>query len=106
VYAKSCPDNSGWTQPLFLVTYLAVIANARFGKLRSFYIGSAPRWVWRERKWYPLTAAGDSMHCTYEVTVIGDQGILQAGIWGERLLFKSIKDSGTRPLGTALPSTT
>jgi len=46
------------------------------------------------------------MHCTSEVTVIGDQGILQTGIWGERLLFKSIKDSGTRPLGTALPSTT
>lgn len=92
--------------PFFLVAYLAVIANARFGKLRSFYIGSAPRWVWREKKWYPLAAAGDSMHCTSEVTVIGDQGILQTGIWGERLLFKSIKDSGTRPLGTALPSTT
>ena len=46
------------------------------------------------------------MHCTSEVTVIGDQGILQMGIWGERLLFKSIKDSETRPLGTALPSTT
>ena len=45
------------------------------------------------------------MHCTSEVAVIGDQGILQTGIWGERLLFKSIKDSGTRPLGTALPST-
>jgi hypothetical protein len=46
------------------------------------------------------------MHCTFEVTVIGDQGILRTGIWGERLLFKSIKECGTRPLGTALPSTT
>ena len=46
------------------------------------------------------------MHCTSEVTVIGDQGTLQTGILGERLLFKSIKDSGTVRLGTALPSTT
>ena len=39
--------------PFFLVVYLAVIANARFGKLRSFYIGSAPRWVWREKNGTP-----------------------------------------------------
>jgi hypothetical protein len=43
---------------------------------------------------FSLAAAGDSMHCTSEVTVIGDRGILQTGIWGERLLFKPIKDSG------------
>lgn len=42
---------------------------------------------------FSLAAAGDSMHCTSEVTVIGDQGILQTGIWGERLLFKPIKET-------------
>lgn len=47
----------------------------------------------RDGAMFSLAAAGDSMHCTSEVTVIGDKGILQTGIWGERLLFKSIKDS-------------
>lgn len=40
-----------------------------------------------------LAAAGDSIHCTSEVTVIGDRGILRTGIWGERLLFKPVKES-------------
>ena len=47
----------------------------------------------RDGTMFSLAAAGDSMHCTSEVTVIGDQGILQTGIWGERLLFKPLKDS-------------
>ena len=47
----------------------------------------------RDGAMFSLAAAGDSMHCTSEVTVIGDQGILQTGIWGERLLFKPIKAS-------------
>jgi len=40
-----------------------------------------------------LAAAGDSMHCTSQVTVIGDRGILQTGIWGERLLYKPVTGS-------------
>ena len=28
------------------------------------------------------------MHCTSEVTVIGDQGILQTGIWGEAVALQ------------------
>jgi predicted dehydrogenase len=40
-----------------------------------------------------LAAAGDSIHCTSEVTVIGDRGILRTVIWGERLLFKPVKDT-------------
>ncbi|MDP6018713.1 MAG: gfo/Idh/MocA family oxidoreductase, partial [Candidatus Latescibacteria bacterium] len=47
----------------------------------------------RDGAMFSLAAAGDSMHCTSEVTVIGDRGILQTGIWGERLLYKSIKDA-------------
>lgn len=47
----------------------------------------------RDDAMFSLAAAGDSMHCTSEVTVIGDRGILQTGIWGERLLFKGLKDS-------------
>ena len=42
---------------------------------------------------FSLAAAGDSMHCTSLITIIGDQGILQTGIWGEQLLFKPIKES-------------
>ncbi|MDA0336322.1 MAG: Gfo/Idh/MocA family oxidoreductase, partial [bacterium] len=42
---------------------------------------------------FSMAAAGDSMHCTSEVTVIGDKGILQTGIWGERLRFKPLKES-------------
>ena len=38
-----------------------------------------------------LAAAGDSIPCTSEVTVMGDEGILQTGIWGERLRFKPVK---------------
>jgi predicted dehydrogenase len=35
-----------------------------------------------------LTAAGDSVQCVSEVLVCGDGGILQTGIWGERLNIK------------------
>ncbi len=34
------------------------------------------------------------MHCISEVTVIGDQGTLQTGIWGERLLFSLSRTVG------------
>ena len=47
----------------------------------------------RDGTMFSLAAAGDSMHCTSLVTVIGDQGILQTGIWGEQLLFKPVKES-------------
>ena len=47
----------------------------------------------RDGTMFSLAAAGDSMHCTSLVTVIGDQGILQTGIWGEPLLFKPVKGS-------------
>ena len=47
----------------------------------------------RDGAMFSLAAAGDSMHCTSMVTVMGDQGVLQTGIWGERLQFKSIKDT-------------
>ncbi|NKB69512.1 MAG: gfo/Idh/MocA family oxidoreductase [Candidatus Latescibacteria bacterium] len=45
----------------------------------------------RDDTMFSLAAAGDSMHCTSEVTVMGDKGVLQTGIWGERLRFKPIK---------------
>jgi predicted dehydrogenase len=47
----------------------------------------------RDGAMFSLAAAGDSMHCTSMITVIGDQGILQTGIWGEHLLFKAVKGS-------------
>jgi len=42
---------------------------------------------------FSLTAIGDSMDCTSQVMVIGDTGILETGIWGERLKLRKI---GTR----------
>ncbi|NQZ69722.1 MAG: Gfo/Idh/MocA family oxidoreductase [Lentisphaeria bacterium] len=50
---------------------------------------------------FSLAAAGDSMHCTSMVTVMGDRGVLQTGIWGERLLFKSHKDAEFTEVKTA-----
>ncbi len=31
------------------------------------------------------------MHCPSDVMVMGDEGVLQTGIWGERLRFKPVK---------------
>ena len=45
----------------------------------------------RNEVMFSLAAAGDSMHCTSEITVMGDKGILQTGIWGELLVFKPVK---------------
>lgn len=47
---------------------------------------------------FGLAAAGDSIHCTSMVTVMGDKGVLQTGIWGERLLFKPVAASDFAPV--------
>ena len=40
-----------------------------------------------------LAGAGDSMQCCSLVTVFGDKGVLQTGIYGERLRMKKVKES-------------
>lgn len=42
---------------------------------------------------FTLMAAGDSVHCQSDIQVFGDSGVLQTGIWGERLRIKG-KDKG------------
>ena len=34
---------------------------------------------------FSLSGAGDSIHCTSQISVFGDKGVLQTGIWGEKL---------------------
>jgi len=43
-----------------------------------------------------MLAAGDSVHCSSEVIICGDKGVIMTGIWGERLLIKKDKDSDFR----------
>jgi predicted dehydrogenase len=37
---------------------------------------------------FSMTAAGDSIQCCSQITVFGDRGIIETGIWGERLRFR------------------
>jgi predicted dehydrogenase len=45
-----------------------------------------------------LAGAGDSVQCCSLITVFGDRGVLQTGIWGERLLLKRAADSEYTPV--------
>ena len=36
---------------------------------------------------FSLSGAGDSIHCTSQISIFGDKGVLQTGIWGEKLTF-------------------
>ena len=45
-----------------------------------------------------LATVGDSMQCCSSITVIGDRGILETGIWGEHLLFRNHKTSELKPI--------
>ena len=49
---------------------------------------------------FSLAAAGDSMQCCSSITVIGDKGILETGIWGERLLYRNHKTSEMKAIKT------
>ncbi|MCH2176246.1 MAG: Gfo/Idh/MocA family oxidoreductase [Lentisphaeria bacterium] len=49
---------------------------------------------------FSLAGAGDSLHCSSEVLVIGDQGTIRTGIWGERLEIKKAKGSDFKPVKT------
>jgi len=42
---------------------------------------------------FSLAGAGDSTHCCSQIMVFGDKGLLQTGIWGERLLLKKSKET-------------
>lgn len=47
---------------------------------------------------FSLAAAGESVHCTSQVMVFGERGVLQTGIWGERLLLKTADASEFSPV--------
>jgi predicted dehydrogenase len=53
---------------------------------------------------FSLTGAGDSIHCTSEITVFGTLGVLKTGIWGERLALKTVADPDFLPLPYAASS--
>lgn len=42
---------------------------------------------------FSLTGAGDSVQCCSQIMVFGDAGVLETGIWGERLRIKKLKDA-------------
>ena len=42
---------------------------------------------------FSLCADGDSVSCQSRILVMGDQGVLETGIWGERLNFASAKSN-------------
>jgi predicted dehydrogenase len=41
---------------------------------------------------FSMNGAGDSIQCASTVHVFGDKGVLETGIWGERLLIKTDSD--------------
>ena len=45
-----------------------------------------------------LAGAGDSIQCRSQVLVFGDKGVLRAGIWGEDLALKTLKDPDFKPV--------
>jgi predicted dehydrogenase len=45
-----------------------------------------------------LAGAGDSVQCTSRVTVCGTEGVMETGIWGERLLIKSAQQADYEPV--------
>lgn len=47
---------------------------------------------------FSLTGAGDSIQCCSNITVFGDRGVLETGIWGERLLLRSAGESEFKPI--------
>lgn len=47
---------------------------------------------------FSLCGAGDSIHCTSRIAVMGDKGVLEVGIWGEYLRLKLDKDDDFKPL--------
>jgi predicted dehydrogenase len=53
---------------------------------------------------FSLTGAGDSIHCTSEITVFGDAGVLKTGIWGESLSIKLEDDKAFQPVPYARSS--
>ncbi len=47
---------------------------------------------------FSLCGAGDSVHCTSRISVMGDKGILEVGIWGEYLRLMLVKDREFKPV--------
>jgi predicted dehydrogenase len=45
-----------------------------------------------------LAGAGDSIQCSSQIMVFGEEGILQTGIWGERLLIKQETQPDFKPV--------
>jgi predicted dehydrogenase len=45
-----------------------------------------------------MNAAGECVHCTSGVLVFGTAGVLETGIWGERLNLKTAKDGQFKPV--------
>lgn len=45
-----------------------------------------------------LAGAGDSVQCCSQVLVFGDRGVIQTGIWGERLLLKKRDQADFAPV--------
>jgi len=47
---------------------------------------------------FSMGGSGDSIQCNSEILVCGSRGVLQTGIWGERLLIKKADQSEFRPV--------
>lgn len=47
---------------------------------------------------FSLAAAGDSIQCCSDIMVCGESGVLQTGIWGERLNIKTLAKPDFQPV--------
>ena len=47
---------------------------------------------------FSLIGIGASIHCTSQIRIFGDKGVLETGIWGERLLHLPVKARDYRPI--------
>jgi predicted dehydrogenase len=57
--------------------------------------------VFRNGVMFSLSGAGESVHCASQIMVFGDRGVLQTGIWGERVLIKRADQSEFAPVSYA-----
>lgn len=49
---------------------------------------------------FSLAGMGDATHCSSEVFVHGEDGVLQTGIWGERLKLRMVGDTDFHPVNS------
>jgi predicted dehydrogenase len=45
-----------------------------------------------------ICAAGNSIQCVSDIMVCGEEGVIQTGIWGERLNLKTLKQPAFEPV--------